>query len=401
MRRQALRLTSSWKWAIRGVSPAALGAVLAACGSAGGSPAGTTEPISSAALQIPLTASFTTAGATWLVLPMGHLDQVDNTFWQLFVLRKGASRWSLVTPPGFADNGGLVAAPGNGTSVVTGFQANHLIHFSPVAATSDEGKTWVPGVLGDELAAVPDALAASATGRVLALVDGNASLVLSSSGSLSVWNTLASEKSLATSPVTRSCGVTSLTAVALAGGKAIVAASCSQPGHVGIFENANGMWRTLSPQLPASMGHTITKVVRLTSTSKTVSTIVAARTGPRSVLFRAQLRFGQSRWILSDQLLLEHSEHIVSSGTSPGGGVFVSLSNGRSEGVDVTTVGGTWTQLATLPAGTDAVAFVAHNRVDAFVARNSMLIDYTLVASQDNWRRSQVIKVPIQYGSSS
>ena len=54
----------------------------------------------------------TTKTGAWVDLAMGDLGQLANTFWQLIFLPAGHSRWSLVTPPGFADNGGLVSARG-------------------------------------------------------------------------------------------------------------------------------------------------------------------------------------------------------------------------------------------------------------------------------------------------
>ena len=148
------------------------------------------------------------------MVEIGHLrSKLANTFWQLLdhsVRQEQNPAGRSFTPPGFADNGGLVATSAKGTSLVTGFQANQLNHFSPVAASSDGGKTWAPGVLGQGIADVPDAMAASITGKVLALVGRPASSVLWSVGNLSDWQTLASEKWIASSPISAGCAVTTL-----------------------------------------------------------------------------------------------------------------------------------------------------------------------------------------------
>ncbi len=404
MSRPVTRERGLWRRATRACTLGALVVVLAACSSEGSTPASTAKPRLPAEVQVPLEGSLATADGTWAVLKMGHLDQLASSFWQLLVLHRGGSRWSLVTPPGFADNGGLVAAPTEGTSLVTGFPANQLNHFSPLAATSDGGRTWAPGVLGQGLDSVPDAMADSATGDVLALVGGVAGAVLWSSGNLSDWHTLASEKSIATSAFSRRCAVAGLTAVSFAsGGLPIVGATCSHPGNVGIFEHADGTWRSFAPRLPASMSHATTQVVRLTVSSGIVCAIIAAGTRSHTALFAARLLPGQSHWAVSGALIVPKSVQVLSSGTSSsGGGVFVAVSSGTSERVEVqATSNSSWAQLPTVPDGTGTVAFTPDGQVDALVPRDSVLTDYTLEASQGKWERSQVLQVPIQYGSSS
>ena len=59
-----------------------------------------------------LDTSLVTAAGTWAVAVMGGSVAQDNNFWQLFIRPAGSTRWKLVTPPGTADNGGLVLAGG-------------------------------------------------------------------------------------------------------------------------------------------------------------------------------------------------------------------------------------------------------------------------------------------------
>jgi len=118
----------------------ALGALLAACNSVGGASTSQPRPSLLHELQVSLVGSLATRAGTWAVIKMGHLDQLANTFWQLLVLRQGDTRWSLVTPPGYADNDGLVYGFVKGESLVAGFEANHLIRFSPLAIASDGGR---------------------------------------------------------------------------------------------------------------------------------------------------------------------------------------------------------------------------------------------------------------------
>jgi hypothetical protein len=117
------------------------GLIVSACSSpsTAGSPSSDDPP------AIPLTASASTAAATWAALPMGDLGDPVNTFWQLVTLTAGSSRWKLTTPPGVATNGGLaVSLPPSG-SVLAGFGPSQDLLFSPVAESTDAGATWLPG----------------------------------------------------------------------------------------------------------------------------------------------------------------------------------------------------------------------------------------------------------------
>ena len=110
-------------------------------------------------LSAPLPAAMTTGTGTWAVVPMGHLGDLLNTFWQVFYRPNGGSRWALVTPPGVADNGGLVAHDEGAGSLTIGFQPSQNLLISPLAYTSDLGRTWSPGLVPQPLARHPDALA--------------------------------------------------------------------------------------------------------------------------------------------------------------------------------------------------------------------------------------------------
>ena len=79
--------------------------------------AGPAPPRRRAAATAPLATSMTTAdGATWAILAMGGAAADENQFWELFTRPAGNGQWELVTPPGVADNGGLVASGGGGRS---------------------------------------------------------------------------------------------------------------------------------------------------------------------------------------------------------------------------------------------------------------------------------------------
>ena len=80
-------------------------------------------------------------GAHGAIVAMGSLGHPNNTFWQLFLRPAGATRWALVTPPGVADNGGLVADDGTGTLLTAGFEPTQRLTYSPVVQTTTAGGT--------------------------------------------------------------------------------------------------------------------------------------------------------------------------------------------------------------------------------------------------------------------
>ena len=87
----------------------AAGAV-AACSSSSPSP-GTGG---GARVAVSMATSFATPAYSWAVVRMSS----DPAFWEVFDRAANSRTWQLVTPPGVADNGGLVASA-NGVKSLT------------------------------------------------------------------------------------------------------------------------------------------------------------------------------------------------------------------------------------------------------------------------------------------
>ena len=139
--------------------------LIAGCGShpAGVTGAGPQPPTA------PLSTSLITAQGAWAVAVVGGPD-AGSEFWQLFFRPATSAHWSLVTPQGVADNGGMVAA-GGGAYLVVGFRPSQNLTFSPLATSTDTGRNWTPGLLDARLADTPGAIAVGPSGRTLALLD--------------------------------------------------------------------------------------------------------------------------------------------------------------------------------------------------------------------------------------
>jgi hypothetical protein len=379
---------------------AAVAALTAAVALAG---CGTTPapPVSAAAASAPpppsLATSLATAGGTWAEVVMGGSVARHDNFWQLFARPAGASRWNLVTPPGTADNGGLILAAA-GPSLIAGFRPSQDLTFSPLSATSDNGRAWSSdSPLDAPLASAADALAAApASENLLALLsDGTAMLAAPAYTS---WKTLTTLRALAGTPAGRHCGLHALTAVAYTpSGLPLMAGTCARPGNAGIFADRDGVWQATGPAIPATLARRPVAVIRLTRIAGQITALLVAGSGHDATLLAAWSADSGLHWMLSPVLGL-------------GAGGVASASFGASGTVAMITTSGSaelvpgerspWRALPAVPPGTATLAPGPGGTTDALAVRRGTLTVWQLAPGHSSWVRTQTIVVPIQYGSS-
>ncbi len=352
------------------------------------------SPTPSAAVgDAPLDTSLVANGASWVVLAMGYLDQPTNTFWQAFYRPKGSSRWILRTPPGVATNGGLVATVAGGLGVLA-FVPSQQLRYAPLATTTDGGAQYGAGLLPDDLASSPDALSVTAAGMAAAITPTD---VLSSPANLTGWHPIATTKALAATLPGRTCGLLSVTAVALVGQTVDLGADCGRPGDVGILASSGGAFRAIGPSLPATMRQDRVDVVRLVRDGTEISALLALTGGPTVEYVAAWLPRESATWQLSPAMTLRGSLRSASVASGDG---FALLTSGTS-GPQVAVIrpgASTWQMLPAPPIASATVA-VDRSRIDVIAVNQARFIDYSLVGGR--WSRSQVINVPILYGSSN
>jgi len=376
------------------------GMLAAGCGStvaSSGAPAAARAPIPPS-LSTSLTVS---GGGSWALVDMGGSRARYENFWQLIARPAATARWALATPPGVADNGGLVAAPLGGPALVIGVNPSQDLTFSPLATTRDSGAHWTPGLLPAGLASVPSALAGGPGGKLLALT--NRGLAEMSAPGGTGWARLASLASLAATPAGRSCGLKSLTAAAFSpSGVPLLAGQCGSPGVSGIFSYAGGSWHQAGPALPAALAHRRVSVLRLTTAAgRTVALLTAAAPDGTASLTAAWAGAG-GRWALSAALPLGGAR-ILSTATGPASAAGVVLSTGRAETIADATAH--WQQLPALPAHAAALVLGPGLQISVLAASGGILASWRLTARAGArpvaWTRTQVMKVPVPYGSSS
>ncbi len=352
----------------------------------------------------PLENGVSSSSGSWVVLPMGQLSDRSNTFWQLLHASPGSSHWSVVTPPGVADNGGLVGGVAQG-SILLGFLPSGRLHFSPLSQSSDGGGSWDAAFLPGALAPVPDALAATASdnGRALAIVGPRTAL--QTGVARRQWSRLVSTTQLRrASP---RCGASALNAVAFSpAGLPVVAAGCSGRGVVGIFTRRAGSWRLSGTVLHGALARANTSVLRLVSSGSSTTALVQATViNQRSLVALWQTASG---WSDSAPLVLPRGERVAATSVGVDGTLGVLARTNHGLAAEDIGPGGSWDHLPAPPAGTVALAPVAPigsssigtAAMDAFTASGTMLSVYALTPSATSWAPMQTIRVPLAYGSS-
>ncbi len=359
-------------------------------------------PTGAATVRAPLPSAVSTSGDSWVSLPMGELSDENNTFWQLLHSVPGSSHWSLVTPEGVADNGGLVAGATAG-SIVIGFLPSNLLRYSPLAQSADGGATWTPKLLPAGLAALPDALGYGMTGSGGAIAAVSGGDVLTAPASLAHWSLLVSVSRLAR--MFPSCGVTTIDAVAiLPTGSPLVATGCRR-GVVGIFTKDAGTWTSYGTRLSGE-SRSGTVVLRLEASGPTTAALAATAEGDRRALV-ALWRQGAAPWTTSAPLTVPSGTSVLASAVGDDGALAVVLGS-RRNGARAFSIDpdGAWAQLPPPPAGTSAIALpsspptVDAKAIDAFTVRGGSLGVFALTPSGATWVRVQSSQVALAYGSS-
>ena len=374
---------------------------LARCSAAVALP-GPTGPATAPEIPTPLATSVQTSDGPWATIPMGRLDEPLNTFWQLFYRPDGAVAWSnQVEATATATNGGLVLAAA-GHSLLVGVRPSVNLIFTPLISTSDGGRSWSDGLLTKELAARPDALATTG-GQALALINSSAGgEVLADAGSTSHWRTLVTYDDLARGRAGGSCGLGSLTSVGYLGAQPLIGGSYGHTGVVGLLARQAGTWRLVGPTLPPPLDGLRAEVLGLGVSGNATSALVGV-TGAGGIELLAAWSGPGATWSTSPPLAIGQNEEVASFGVGRGRTLFALLQGtSGAERLALAQAGrAAWQPLPPPPEGTETVALGPKGSTDALVASGTKFSGWSLKAGSKRWAEDQVMKVAIQYGSSS
>ena len=344
-----------------------------------------------------LNTALDTAAGTWAAVVMGGSAAQDNAFWQLFIRPAAGTRWKLVTPPGTADNGGLVLAGNSGPNLVSGFRPSQDLTFSPLIQTSDSGQAWSSlSPLDAALASTPDALAVQpGSGQLLALLaDGTAEQAPPGG---TTWSVLAARPALAATPPGQRCGLTAITAAGYTpAGSPILAGICTRPGTAGVFTDDGGTWQAAGPAMPAALAGRDITVRRLTRTAQGITALLTAGTGSGASLLAAWSADGR-HWTLSPALPLHDADLASASFGADGTTAIITTAN---RGLTI-AAGSSWQPLPALPPGTATLAPGPGSTTQALAVDRGTLTIWQHTPGQAAWTTAQVLTVSIPYGSSS
>jgi hypothetical protein len=327
----------------------------------------------------------------------------NPAFWEVFARSGNSGSWQLVTPPGVADNGGLVASAGGPKSLTIAVRPSRDLVFSPLAVTANGGASWsTGGPINAAVAGSPDAFAADGSDLAALLSDGT---IETSSDVGATWSTLAKPGAIAASPAAKGCGgavrVTSVS-FAMTSSEVLAGGTCGTGGITAIFAYSPGTgWQRLN--LPVSG-----QLVRLTDGMALVqgkSGLAALWRGTGWYAYAPLSGTPQpvpTNW--DESAPLPVADGIIASGTLQVGGAWVLLPGGRAATVSLTgtTPGGPqWVPLPPVPAHTTVLASGPDGATDALAVSGETLTVWRLAPKAAVWSRVQTISVPIQAGSSS
>jgi hypothetical protein len=399
--------------ALAALAAIASGAALAGCGSSSSSPSSAAGPPPSgapapaSAQTASLATSLSTAKDSWAIVPMS----ANPAFWEVFVRPAKSSTWQLVTPPGVADNGGLVAAADAGSGLTVAVRPSQDLQFTPLSATTDSGASWsTDGPISKGVAASPDALAVS--GRQLAAVLDDGTVEASSDAGNS-WRTLAKPGTIAASATGQKCAAVHVSSVSFGPvpSQVLAAGDCGTTGAAGLFSySAGDGWQPVT--LPVSG-----PLVRLGAGTA----LVRAQDGLTALWADDALHWyayappsssatptsspGSSAAGWTASAALPVTKAVTASGGLAGatptssGGMWVLLPGGQAA-----TIGGPgqqWLLLPPTPAHTSVLASGPGTALDALAVSGSTLTVWQLDRGSTVWTRAQTIRVPLEPDSSS
>lgn len=381
-------------------------AVLVAVGGAlaAGFLADTTPGSSPSALPaLPLKGSVELAGGDVATLDMGRTEGAENFFWQLFV-EDPNGRWRLATPPGVADNGGLVIAADSHT-LVAGFEPSQELTFSPLAVSTTWGRTWSPGGLdvglrlgASVLAIAPPYQSSGAVARAVALSRSHVASLYALTGGWTAWSPSGSPTGALTllTPSESNCSASAVDAVALGPDEVDVGVTCAN-GKLPIERYRGDAY--LGPVIarPNDLG-TRTEVLRLSATETMLATRIDGHT---AVVAGWRASATSDVWDLSPPLTVEPGWRIVSTGDGPGETQFAEIRRGDVAAALTIDPKSSWITWGQLPRGTQTVAWGTSGSLEALSADGRVMTVWSLTPRTARWRAVQTIAVPIVYGSSS
>ena len=345
-----------------------------------------------------LPASALMAGGAWAAVPMGHLGDPLNTFWQLFFRATGKMRWVNEAPAlEIATNGGLLLGPTGGQTLVAGVRPANRLDFTSFAAF-----TRAPGgpSAASPLQGAATQFAAGPGGARAAIVgEGSSASIETAPNANAAWTPKLMLATFAKTAAAQSCGPTSLTTVGyVAGGTLVFGATCHHAGVVGLFQASSGTWR----RMPV-VGSIRRSEFSIASIIRSPRANIALLVSESARDFAIAVDNGTAFWTVSKFTSYPVGATLRSVGPVGDEGAFVLFNTPGAAAVGniLQSPAGLWAALPRLPVGVETLAAPSATTVTALAVAGATMRSYDLDGPRETWSLAQTVQVGIIYGSSS
>lgn len=349
----------------------------------------------------PLAGGVSDGLVTVAVVPMGHLNDPANTFFQTFTSTQTAPSWTASTPSGIATNGGIaVGGPTHGAVGVFPFYALKLSAVNGLQGGVPTGY----GEAISALAPVPSAIAHNPQSGALAYVTAKGTILEQTSISAPL-QTVTTRNDLRSMSGASACNIQAVTAVAFsATGRLGIGVRCAKAGTTAVLLATSPS----SFQMISASNLGVNTVVRLDSSGS--GFLALLRTGGMHAVIRAVSVGGidgatvvASRPFPIMNYTLRSTA--VATGGSEGSSAIVTLAGTKHAQVIILRPASANVLIASfLPLSTQAVVSTAPSNdvasgLTAFEVKNGTA-ELATYGANGQWSLTATKKVVIPYGSS-
>ncbi len=359
--------------------------VVALCGSLGGASAVSSVP------SIPLSGGTSDGVTTMAIVPMGHLNDPFNTFYESFT-QTTSGVWTLSTLPGVGTNGGLsLTSPSQGAVGVLPFDASTASALMRLR----NGRASGNGEVIKALAHSPSVIAVDPVTTAISVLLANGTV-----RTQTLWSnapvTTVQLSTLKNTSAGNKCGIESLTAIAYeTNGDLAVGAQCKKGGTTGVLINHGGVWSVAS--LPSNGAGSVLRLdvdgVGLLALSQTQG----SKASVRALFVGGETTLASPAHSLSGATV----RAIAITGTiTPTRSDVITLATSKKVVGVLLTPGASSTVTPALPLSTQAVlaAGMLGTTLTAIQVNQGTAIFQTLTPL-GTWRTTQSTKISVPYGS--
>jgi hypothetical protein len=327
------------------------------------------------------------------IVPMGHLNDPFNTFYESFT-QSASGAWKLSTLPGVGTNGGLsLTSPSAGVVGVLPFDV------SPGSALM-QLKNGIPIGNGEVISALahsPSAIAVHPLKTAVSVLLANGTVRTQTKWS-SAPVTTTSMKTLRNLSAGATCGIKAVTALAYeVNGDLALGVRCAKGGTTGVLVDHNGNW-----SMSSFRNNSAGAVIRLDADGAGLLALYrtqGSKSSLRSLYLEGTATIAGSTYSLSGRILRATAVTGLPTQTCSD---IVTLATSKNVVGIVLTPGSSPKVTPTLPLSTQAiVASGNEGRTITAVEVNERNAIFQILTPSATWQTIQTMKISVPYGSAA